>query len=70
MDRWAETATQMASLFRFLAAGQRSVVADLDDTAGHDRVLELLAESDIVVSSSSAGRNWMPGGSASPMSTR
>ena len=41
-------------LFRFLAAGQRSVVADLDDSAGHDRVLELLAASDIVVTSSSA----------------
>jgi len=40
-------------LFRFLAAGQRSVVADLDAAAGHDRVLELLAESDILVSSSS-----------------
>ena len=39
-------------LFRFLAAGQRSVVADLDDSAGHDRMLELLAASDIAVSSS------------------
>jgi crotonobetainyl-CoA:carnitine CoA-transferase CaiB-like acyl-CoA transferase len=41
-------------LFRFLAAGQRSLVADLDDPAGHDRVLELLAASDITVSSSPA----------------
>ena len=41
-------------LFRFLAAGQRSVVADLDHSAGHDRVLELLAGSDIAVSSSPA----------------
>ncbi len=41
-------------LFRFLAAGQRSVVADLDDSVGHDRVLELLAASDIVVTSSPA----------------
>ena len=56
-------------LFRFLAAGQRSVVADLDATAGHDRVLELLTESDIVVSSSSR-TNWIPGGSASSMSTK
>ena len=39
-------------LFRFLAAGQRSVIADVDDSAGYDRVLELLAESDIVVTSS------------------
>ena len=41
-------------LFRFLAAGQRSVVADLDDSADHDRVVELLATSDIVVTSSLA----------------
>jgi len=41
-------------LFRFLAAGQRSVVADLDASAGRERVLELLAASDIVVSSSTA----------------
>ena len=38
-------------LFRFLAAGQRSIVADLDDFAGRQRVLELLAASDIMVSS-------------------
>ncbi len=41
-------------LFRFLAAGQRSVTADLDDSADHGRVLELLAASDIVVSSARA----------------
>ena len=41
-------------LFRFLAAGQRSIVADLDAAADHHRVLELLTESDIMVSSSSA----------------
>ena len=41
-------------LFRFLAAGQRSIVADLDASAGHHRVLELLTESDIMVSTSSA----------------
>jgi len=43
-------------LFRFLAAGQRSVVVDLDDSTGHDRVLELLAASDIAVTNSSAER--------------
>ncbi len=41
-------------LFRFLAAGQRSIVADPGEPAGHDRILELLAASDIAVSSSPA----------------
>ena len=41
-------------LFRFLAAGQRSVVADLDDSAGRHRVREWLAASDIAVTSSPA----------------
>ena len=41
-------------LFRFLAAGQRSTVVDLGEPAGHDRILELLAASDIAVSSSPA----------------
>ena len=39
-------------LFRFLAAGQRSVVADLEEPGGHARVFELLASSDIAVTSS------------------
>ena len=41
-------------LFRFLAAGQRSVVADLDDSVGRDRVREWLAACDIAVTSSPA----------------
>ncbi|MGA8725687.1 MAG: CoA transferase [Acidimicrobiales bacterium] len=39
-------------LFRFLAAGQRSVVADLEEPGGRARVFELLASSDIAVTSS------------------
>ena len=54
-------------LFRFLAAGQRSVVADLDDSVGRDRVREWLAACDIAVTSSPAD-NWMPAAFASPMS--
>ncbi len=55
LRRWSRTGSlgrdgdQDGVLFRFLAAGQRSVVADLDDSAGQDRVIELLAASDIVV---------------------
>ncbi len=55
LRRWSRTGSlgrdgdQDGVLFRFLAAGQRSVVADLDDSAGQDRVIELLAASDIAV---------------------
>ena len=43
------------ALFRFLAAGQRSVGLDLDGTGDRDRLLELAAGSDVVVSSASIG---------------
>ncbi len=41
-------------LFRYLAAGQRSVVADLAEPAGRACVLKILAASDIAVTSASA----------------
>jgi len=39
------------ALFRHLSAGQRSVVADIDDPVGAARTLELAAASDIVIES-------------------
>jgi crotonobetainyl-CoA:carnitine CoA-transferase CaiB-like acyl-CoA transferase len=39
-------------LFRYLAAGQRSVVAALDEPGGRARALDLLASSDIAVTTS------------------
>lgn len=39
------------ALFRHLAAGQRSEIADLDSTKGRERTLELVAASDMVVES-------------------
>jgi len=39
------------ALFRHLAAGQRSEIADLDSTRGRERTLELVAASDMVVES-------------------
>lgn len=43
-------------LFRHLAAGHRSIVADLDDPAGQARVLELAATTDLVIESFPPGR--------------
>ena len=43
-------------LFRHLAAGQRSVVVDLEREAGRERVLELAASADVVVESFAPGR--------------
>ncbi len=43
------------ALFRYLAANQRSVVADITDTRGRDRVLELAAISDVVIESFPVG---------------
>ncbi|MFI5042271.1 MAG: CoA transferase, partial [Acidimicrobiales bacterium] len=39
------------ALFRHLAAGQRSTVATLNDPAGRDHVLDLVAVSDVVIES-------------------
>src|SRR5215211_5861777 len=44
-----------SALFRFLAAGQRSLSLDLDATGGRDRLLELAVGVDIVVSSAPIG---------------
>src|SRR5205823_2278370 len=38
-------------LFRYLAAGQASIVVDLDDASGRRHLLELAADSDLVVES-------------------
>ena len=43
------------ALFRYLAAGHHSVVVDLDTEGGRARVLQLAADSDIVVESFSPG---------------
>ena len=43
-------------LFRHLAGGQRSVVLDLEREAGRERILDLVASTDLVVESFAAGR--------------
>ncbi len=43
------------ALFRYLATGQRSLTLDLDVTGDRDRLLELAASSDVVVSSAPIG---------------
>jgi crotonobetainyl-CoA:carnitine CoA-transferase CaiB-like acyl-CoA transferase len=43
------------ALFRFLAAGQDSVVVDLDDASGQRHLLELAARSDVVIESFAPG---------------
>jgi crotonobetainyl-CoA:carnitine CoA-transferase CaiB-like acyl-CoA transferase len=43
------------ALFRFLAAGQDSVVVDVDDASGQRHLLELAARSDVVIESFAPG---------------
>ena len=43
------------ALFRYLAANQRSIVADLTDASGRAEVLELAAASDVVIESFPVG---------------
>ena len=43
------------ALFRYLAANQRSIVANLTDASGRARVLELAAASDVVIESFPGG---------------
>jgi len=61
LRRWSASATPIApgadgAYFRFLAAGKRSVVADVATAAGRDLVLGLAAGADLVVESFGPGR--------------
>jgi crotonobetainyl-CoA:carnitine CoA-transferase CaiB-like acyl-CoA transferase len=69
LRRWSASHTPLppgedAALFRFLAAGKQSVVADLASAAGRARVLALARDADVLVESGGPGALAALGGVA------